>query len=368
MNRMTIIIIFLCIHSFLFATGKKGLAGDASQTVYGATNIEAGMSFPPFADSSQIDFTLAEIKKLAINRIRIGMSWSNREPKQGQFHWSPMDLRMGRAAENNIKVFLTISSICPAWARLSTGRDGTGIINEEALRIFIETVLQRYPGIDKIQFGNEWEFGSERNTVYNDWESIQKFVTYTNILYAAVQKFSPDTQVVLGGLTKVYPMMEYFAQDGRYPDLSGLKLATGITEDFLKSKIDKIREEYKEKEIKQKVEWVLRHAHYDVLDVHLYDDPENWPEYLSVLPHDKPVVVSEFGGPSSRFEETSPLYQKARINCYIDAIQQLPITEAYYFKLVDSPFSYHKDTGLFYANKQMKPARDVFAQRLSASP
>jgi hypothetical protein len=50
---------------------------------------------------------------------------------------------------------------------------------------------------------------------------------------------------------------------------------------------------------------------------------------------------------------------------YINAIEALPITEAYYFKLVESDSSYHKDSGLFFNNLKMKPARNVFARRLS---
>ncbi len=322
------------------------------------------MSYPPFVNASWIDFTIAEMKKLAINRMRTGMDWQTREPEPGQFNWGPMDLRMTRAAESHIKVFLTISSTCPPWARLATGKEGACIMDEDALRRFLEAVLRRYPGIDKIQFGNEWEFGSEEDTVYNDWYSVRKFVTYTNILYDAVQKISPDTQVVLGGLTVTWPIMEYFARKGLYPDLSGLDLARGTTEEYLKNWIDRNWKEYEEKDIKEKVEWVLRHAQYDVLDIHLYDDPENWPEYLSVLPKNIPIVVSEFGGPNSRFENTSPAYHAARMTDYIDAIEELPIIEAYYFKLVQSPISYHKHTGLFYRNRTVKPARNVFASRL----
>lgn len=88
-------------------------------------------------------------------------------------------------------------------------------------------------------------------------------------------------------------------------------------------------------------------------------------EYIAVLPSEKPIVVSEFGGPNSEFENTSPDYQAMRMEYYINAIETLPITEAYYFKLVESDSSYHKDSGLFFNNLTMKPAHNVFSQRLS---
>jgi hypothetical protein len=116
---------------------------------------------------------------------------------------------------------------------------------------------------------------------------------------------------------------------------------------------------------KQNIDYVFANADYDILDIHLYDDPENWPEYLSVLPENKPILVSEFGGPNSEFECTDAAYQAVRMEQYIDAVEQLPIIEAYYFKLVESDSSYHKDSGLFYSNYTVKPARNVFAERLT---
>lgn len=161
-------------------------------------------------------------------------------------------------------------------------------------------------------------------------------------------------------------MNEYFIQNGTYPNFSGMKLGKGATVEYLKSKIDKNKIVYDGQGIKQNIEYVLQHANYDILDIHLYDDPENWPSYVSVLPKDKPILVSEFGGPNSEFENTSSSYQAKRMPDYIDAIEQLPIIEAYYFKLVESDESYHQDSGLFYKNLRVKPARNVFAQRLTS--
>ncbi|GEM_PF-2570465 len=100
---------------------------EGSYAVYGTTDIVAGMSFPPFADSKQIEFTIDKIKKLSIDRIRIAVDWRNREPVQGTFNWTAMNQRMNAAKENNISVFLTIISIGPDWACLTPGSDGAGI-------------------------------------------------------------------------------------------------------------------------------------------------------------------------------------------------------------------------------------------------
>jgi len=366
MKKLTVILFFFITTPLLFSCGEPELIMEGSHSFFGTTDIAVGMSFPPYSNSDHIDFTISELKKLAINRIRIAIDWRNREPEQGSFYWDPMDLRMNTARENNILVFLTIGSLCPDWARLSYGSDGASIIDENAFKIFIEEILVRYDFIDKIQFGNEWESGTtEEGTTYTNHNSIEKFVIYNNILYDAVQRLSPDTKVVLGGLTRTYPIVEYFVQNGNYPDFTGIKLANGATIKYLETRIDKIKIAYDSKGIKQNIEYVFEHADYDILDIHLYDDPTNWPEYLTVLPDDKPILVSEFGGPNSEFENTSPSYQAEKMQSYIDSIEQLPIIEAYYFKLVDSDTSYHKDSGLFYNNLRMKPARNVFAQRLT---
>jgi len=368
MKKIYKLILFFIITLPLFSCGGPEIILEGSHSVYGTSDIAVGMSFPPFSNSEQIEFTIAEMKKLSTNRIRIAIDWRNREPEQGDFYWTPMDLRMDMAGDNDISVFLTIGSLAPDWAQTPTGSDGACIIDETALQTFIEAVLTRYDNIDKIQFGNEWESGTEDGTAYVDETSIVKFVDYTNILYNAVQSLSPDTEVVLGGLTRTYPIVEYLVENNSYPDFSGIKLANGATVEYLERRIDKMKTDYDINNIKQNIEYVFDHADYDIIDIHLYDDPENWSEYLSILPDEKPILVSEFGGPNSEFEKTWPSYQAERMEYYIDAIEALPITEAYYFKLVESNSSYHQDSGLFYSNMQMKPARNVFARRLTPLP
>jgi hypothetical protein len=357
--------LLLSIAVCLFSCSSPEVLLDGTHSVYGDTGIAAGMSFPPFANSKQIEFTVAELDKLSIDRIRIAIDWRNREPERGEFYWAPMDDRMKAAAENEISVFLTIASVCPDWAKLPPGSDGANRMDEEALETFIEAVLLRYDNIDKIQFGNEWETGAGDGTAYISPASVEKFVLYTNILYDAVQRLSPETQVVLGGLTRTYPMVEYFMKNGAYPDFSGITLSRGVSMEDLEARMDRLQAEYVENGIQENIEYVFANASYDILDIHLYDDPENWPEYLSVLPDDRPILVSEFGGPNSEFEETSAAYQAERMEDYMDAIEQLPIIEAYYFKLVDSKASYHQDSGLYYGSLRPKPARNVFAERLT---
>jgi len=338
---------------------------EGNYSTFGDTEIIAGMSIPPFSNTTQINFTVSELEKLAIDRIRIVVDWRNREPEEGNYYWDPMDERMNAAEDNGLSVLLTIASVCPDWAVLPLNDDNACLFDEDAFDLFVDTLLLRYPGIDKIQFGNEWEAGTEEGTTYTNETSVRKFVDYTNILYNSVRELSPETNVVLGGLTRTFPIVEYYLNEGLYPDLSEIDLKKSVTIEDMNSRLDRLKTNYDSKNIKQNIDYVFENARYDMIDIHLYDDPENWADYLSVLPKDKPIIVSEFGGPNSEFENTDPDYHAERMEDYIDAIEALPIIEAYYFKLVESPASYHQDSGLFFGNLGMKPARNAFANRLS---
>lgn len=367
---LSTLLLFLCLLTIpTLALLSSGNAPETSPnhsigtySVFGETEIKAGLSFPPFANSRQQEFTLNAMSHMGLDRMRIAIDWRNREPVQGSFFWDPMDQRMQKAKDSSIKVFLTILSIGPEWACLPSGKDGANLFDEEALKAFFEALLSRYDTIDKIQFGNEWEAGSDG---YTDRESLKRFVLYTNVLYEVVQEHSPQTQVVLGGLTRLYPLIEKFGDATDTLDFSPLQLSRGWSRDSLIKRIEKDRAAYENMQIQQNIMYVFEHATYDVLDVHLYDDAENWEAYLSVLPKDVPIVVSEFGGPSSEFEQTQDTYHAKRMEAYIDAIERLPITEAYYFKLVDSKESYHKHSGLYTKSLRKKPAYKVFTQRLS---
>ncbi|MBN2626215.1 MAG: beta-galactosidase [Spirochaetales bacterium] len=366
MMRSLLLCLYLLAEFSLFSSGGPEIRDESrSASVYGCSDIVAGISFPPFADEGQIDFTLRQLRKLSVDRIRIAVDWRNREPERGAFYWEPMDRRMEAAARQGVSVFLTIASLGPEWARLEPGSDGACLLDEAAFADFAEALLTRYDNIDRIQYGNEWEGGSPGETTYTDPASIRNFVFCTNALYDAAARLSPGTKVVLGGITRTWPIAEMFLRDGSYSDFSGIELAVGATEEYLRRRIDKLVTAYVDNHIVDNIDYVLANARYDMIDIHLYDDPENWAGYLSFLPKDKPIVVSEFGGPNSEFEKTAPSYQAQRMAAYLDAIEGLPILEAYYFKLVDSPASYHKNSGLFYSTRLPKPARNVFADRLS---
>ena len=339
MQKKQILIILIL---FLAGCGNSQTRVDSNFSINFGCNKNYGLSFPPFADQEQIDFSLEQMDALDIERIRIAIDWRNREPQQGEYYWEPMDYRMKRASENNISVLLSVPAIGPEWA---CGGENECVLHEDHFRRYVKNIVTRY-NIDKIQFGNEWE---ER--------SAEDHVRLNNILYNVTKEYSPQTQVVLGGITRAYPMIELYCNQNEDLDFSDLEFSSGYSEEKL---LKRVEQEICPSNMSENVLYVFRNAKYEMIDIQLYDDPLNWPDYIKILPGDKPIIVSEFGGPSSVFEKTNQKYQAKRLKDYLETIESLPIEEAYHFKLVDTDYSYHKDSGLFDKRLKKKEAYEVF--------
>ncbi|OVE82209.1 hypothetical protein BVY04_01695 [bacterium M21] len=319
------------------------------------TADKIGLSFPPVKDRKQIQFTQSHIKALNVNRIRFAEKWSYREPKKGKFNWKALDERITFISDNNLSLLLTIEAVAPNWACSKHNRRGCLFSNESDFRNFIRSLLQRYSNkISKIQFGNEWDI------VGNYPGSIKDFVRFSNILFEETRQHSPATAVVLGGITKQYPIC--ILSEKTEPALSFSKL-TLKDKEGLNERLRKLL--YQRDIIIQTVDYVFEHAKYDIIDIHLYDDFENWGKYLDVLTHKtkKSLIVSEFGGPHPKFEVYSQKYQARQISSYLEVIKQLPVTEAYYFKLVDTDNCWHTSSGLIDKKLNRKEVYDIFKSR-----
>lgn len=287
------------------------------------TNVTLGISFPPVANDEQRVFTAPLLKELNVAHIRIGENWSLREPTQGNFNWGPLDKRINWATENDMEVLLTIQSNGPDWS-CSTLRNTNSCVyqDNDDFKNYVELLLQRYPNrISKIQYGNEWQsdfwyIGSE-----------EQFTVANNIVYDAIKEFSPDTKMVLGGFTTISLRFlagcnglidSFFDDDGNVYDRAFFDANCGMA-DF------------------DRILFVLQNAKYDEADIHLYDDAENWPIYYENIKTmiQKPIIITEFGGPNLNIEDSSESYQAERLAKYIQVIDSLKIKEAYFFKLVE---------------------------------
>lgn len=327
------ILTFLIILSYSNDNTEKTNSGQSS------IEFSMGISFPPVANSEQMDFTKPLLTELNVDRIRIGENWSLREPLEGSFNWKPLDERIDWAENNNLKILLTIQSNGPDWA-CSTLQNSNSCVydNNEQFKNYIEQLLQRYPNrISKIQYGNEWQ--SDFWYIGNK----QQFVSANNILYNAIQEFSPNTKFVLGGFTTI--------------SLRFLAGCNGLITKFYDDEGTLYDQAYFDancntneiQSVKDKIDYVLDNALYDFVDIHLYDDVENWNIYYQNIKAivQKPILISEFGGPNVNIEPETEQYQSDQLEKYIKAIDSMDIDEAYFFKLVEGSNNLaHSKSGL----------------------
>lgn len=291
------------------------------------TQLTLGISFPPVADDTQRTFSKTHLDFLGVTKIRFNESWELREPSQGNFNWQPLDDRINWAINNGFEILLTIQSKGPGWACSSIQNGQSCVFSDNNFfQIYIDTLLKRYPNqIDKIQFGNEWQ------SDYWYAGEADDFIEANNILYNAVQNYSPQTKVVLGGFTTISLrflagcngyVSSFYDDDGVFYDNAYLIANCGSPE--ITAVINRI-------------DSVLTFAYYDILDIHLYDDVEQWDEYYLNFTDTitKPIIVSEFGGPNLNYEPYSESYQAERLYAYIKKLDSLSISEAYFFKLVE---------------------------------
>jgi len=333
MYRFKIVLFFLLLISC--TSDNNDSAGSSAARI----DYNLGISFPPVADQTQRDFTQPLLEELNVEIIRIGEKWSFREPTEGNFNWSSLDERINWAQQNDLKVLLTIQSNGPDWACSNLQNTNSCVYEDnQKFKNYIELLLQRHPNkIDKIQFGNEWQ--SDFWYIGNE----QQFVTASNIVYDAVQTYSPQTQFVLGGFTAISLRFmagcnglvdQFYDDEGNSYDQTDFSTFCNSLE-F--------------QTVFNRINYVLQNANYDLVDAHLYDDAEKWEFYIDNLAAmvDKPIIITEFGGPNVNIEPTDDAYQSNRLEVYINSIIEMDVEEAYFFKLVEGTNNpAHQESGL----------------------
>lgn len=320
-------------------------------------SLPIGLAFPPISTASGLAFTIKQMDALDMTLIRIGTNWAHREPEPGVYYWDPLDERINALHENGASIMLTIPASGPDWACGDVSANETCVFQDtDAFRAYVTALLTRYDGkLDKVQFGNEWDSLS--------WYpgTPEEYAASANIVFDVVQEVSPETTVVLGGLTAAYPLYVTACENRETLSFDTMELKTNAD---LQDRIQ--RQVCSRDELTARVAHVLAHARYDMLDLHLYDTSEYWPQFVAVIKtlSDAPLIISEFGGPSSAFEHYSRSYHAQRLEQYLLTLDALPIEEAYYFTLVDSPGAYHKQTGLFTVARGKKEAFDVMQRMI----
>jgi hypothetical protein len=355
MKKLTLCVLLLVIGLYLYQdTPARPSIKDEIIQNNTLRPTPLGLSFPPVSSIEQLEFTKSALEDLQINRLRFAEDWTRRARTPDTFSWEPLDTRMQWAEDNKLEVFLTIQSNGPEWQCAAKNDKSCVFSDTIAFKKYVEALLQRYPNqIEKIQFGNEWQ------TTHWYAGTAEQFVIAANIVYDAVQQHSSRTVVVLGGFTTSSLRFlsacsgktdKILMDDGTY--ITGKDITSVCASDTYKQGL-------------RRIETVLEYTKYDEVDIHLYDDPEQWPAYHQVITTltDKPILVSEFGGPHSLSEPTNATYQADRLQEYLTTLDALNITEAYYFKLIEGTNNpIHQNSGLYTPKLEKKPSYDVLRQ------
>lgn len=308
-----------------------------------------GISFPPVSNAKARAITLRHLNRLNCKLVRIDTPWRLREPSPGQYNWKPFDSRLKALRRIDVDIMVTLSADGPDWRAV--------FHDEKTWRRFVRAFVSRYSKhIHKLQFANEWD-------TLGHWfpGTAKEFVHLHNIFYEASKAIAPELPIVLGGVTRSYPMLKLYIERPENLDFSKMDLKNP---DKITKKLEKARNQFSR--FKARVEYVFANAQYDECDIHLYDDCENWKGCVNVIRGltSRPIIVSEFGGPSSAYENYSESYHAKRMEMYLSTIAKLPITEAYYFNLVENPSTYHDRSGLLTRWLREKPAYRVFRKFL----
>lgn len=317
--------------------------GDPSPPYRLDGNTEFGISYVDLATPRQRELAASHLAALGVTTIRFDASWALHEPEEGSYEWAGMDRRFEFLDQNGIRPFITFPADAPEWVRdrieadkrneRSTALPAADI---ERFRRYVEAFLrryeERYPGLVRyVQFGNEWA------SPYWYAGSAQEFAATQTAFYRAVRTVVPEATVVLGGFSV-----------GQLAVLAALdqSIETFWTTNGEVLTVGEIRRRSEDEEIREilhRIETVLRDAPYDWVDVHLYDQPENFAAYVGAIRSRLPgtftgeIVTTEFGGPHPVLQAQLGDEEAADLMAeYLRTIDALDLPLALHFRLVRS--------------------------------
>lgn len=308
-----------------------------------------GIAFPPVADERQRAFSVAAIGNLGIQHVRVSDRWSLRGLNPKDTDYLPLVRRIAQLRTSGLKVLLTIELSAPDGACGLSNEFACVIASDAPFEAYIEGLLAAVGSdLDAIQIGNEWD---------NRFPgTAEQFLSIYGRASAVIRSEHPELTLLMGGITANAPFFKVWCVEGLSPNIPDIDL-TFIRTEFCE------RGARRNAEAARAIETVFRNADYDIVDVHLYDAPGLWMHAVGWVSErtQSPIWVTEFGGPHPELEPRNPSYHASRLSRYLEAIDELPVARAYYFKLTDDPKSYHGVSGLYDLHGQPKPALDVFA-------
>lgn len=317
-------------------------------------DVPIGISFPGIGSIEDMRRSAMILNDINVSLIKIELDWNLRELNPGEYNWEPMDQRIGYYDGQGFSLFISISTELPDCYR-TTDHQEIGRDDLAAFKNFVHQVLVRYSEkIDKIQAGNEWDVRFQ--------EDAGLWVEINDILYDETKSINKDIQVVLGAVTSSYMIYKVLAIEEKEVNYSERQFYQ------FDSYLERFLTNYKEHLLSGKreyMQYVFDHAKYDVVDIHMYDEGELFPDFIRILKEmtDKPILVSEFGAPNPDYEIFDEDYQYRRMKILLKTLSTLDITEAYHFSLADHD-AYHSRNGIVDRFGNKKPIYYLFKNRI----
>jgi hypothetical protein len=356
--RICSVLIFL---SFLFSGcvfAKPRMPSDAQSLLSPA--VEFGISHPPLKGTvgsdgvDALEFSSSALARFNVKWISTTEFWTWRQPTRNTFAWKIFDEKVAFAKKHSLQIFLVIAGDAPSWAcSPAAPRDGEycplhDTESKNAFLAFVEELLRRSNGsLGAVAFGNEWDRGS--------WIGFpaEEFIERSNAVFDAAKRIAPQVKVVAGSLSVGYLQWEA-ACAGLIPKVVDMETYSGseVTE-YCAQKFPARN---------KKVQQVLRHLKSDAIDLHLYDDPENWTMYVERISRTwqgRSLWISEFGGPNQIAEPYSEAQHALKIANYVRAIRTLPASLALHFKLLEDGENYPTHLHSAFFRSDLSPKEEV---------
>lgn len=226
--------------------------------------IVRGVSYGLFGPTHTF---LPQVRALGAGLARVYVYWSQVQPRPGEWVWGVVDAVLDQCHDGD-ELWVTVCSSSPWATRTATDfLPPSPALDDGAYATFVDALVRRCAG--RVRY---WQCDNEPSNAGLLWAgSAAEYVHQLRLFAGAVRGADPGAEVVLGGLGHDVlsapagaPPWEFFdevVRDGR--------------------------------------------DHFDVCDVHLYDDPYRIPDHLTAVrtllrAHgaDRPVVVGEYSGPT----------------------------------------------------------------------
>lgn len=288
--------------------------------------------------------------------IRFDAHWNAIESAEDVYDWSGMDSSMAWAAENGFRVFLTFKNNGPDWACANRNGHSCAYTRIDAFREYVAEFLERYGDrLTWVQFGNEWPAES----LYVG--TAGQYVEAANVVHDETKACGAGLSVVLGGLaTGELRRMAYCdGERSSYRNGWSSEVITAEQRASVCTQADVVS-------VIERTSHGLENARYVLIDLHLYDDPENWPAIIAYMRRPAPdaggFIVSEFGGPNTNWHRYNEHRHAYRMYDYVTALDAAGIEKAFLFSLRQKRRAFHDKSGIVSSGpfKRKLDAYEVF--------